>query len=386
PQVHRVKAVALDEKGEILTGDDITINTGNDPFRVRIVSPRIANNLRGKQRVEVDVKVPDGKQLGQVELYWNETRVATLFEAPFVQSVTIPDADGGVGYIRAVAKLKDEALSIEDVVMVNTPAFMEEVNVHLVELPTTVLVNGKPANDLALTAFKVLDEGKPVKVTKFEHVKNLPLSIGMAIDTSGSMQPRMSEAQKAGGTFFQRVLRQGDRGFLVAFDKMPQLVQKWSPRATDMHAGLAKLRAEDYTALYDAIVFSLYNFLGVKGQKALVVITDGRDTQSKFTFDQALEYARRAAVPIYAIGIGLRTTDLDAKMKLNRFTAETGGNAYYIERADELSRIYTDIENELRSQYVLGFYPASDVKPGKWRELTVQVTEGKAKTIRGYYP
>ena len=387
PHVRRVRAVALDEKGETLTGDDLTLNTGNEPFRVRIVSPRVANNLHGRTRVEVAVKVPDGKELGDVELYWNETRIATIFDAPFVQTITIPEANGGVGYIRAVAKLKgDDTLPAEDVVMINTPAFMEEVNVHLVELPTTVLVGGRPANDLQQSAFAVLDEGEPVKVAKFEYVKNLPLSLGMAFDTSGSMQERMFEAQKAGATFLQSVLRKGDRAFLVAFDRMPQLVQKWSPSISDMHAGLAKLRAEDATSLYDAIVFSLYNFASVKGQKALIVISDGKDTASKFSHDQAIEYARRAAVPIYGIGIGIKSTEIDTRSKFARFATETGGNTYYIERASDLARIYKEIESELRAQYVIGFYPPAGAKPGKWREVTVQVKSGKAKTIKGYFP
>ena len=154
-----------------------------------------------------------------------------------------------------------------------------------------------------------------------------------------------------------------------------------------MNAGLAKLRAEEATALYDAVVYSLYNFVGIKGQKALVLITDGKDTASKFSFEQALEYARRAAVPVYAIGIGIHATEVDVRYKLSRFCSETGGNVYFIEQASDLGRIYGDIQNELHSPYILGFYPATDVKPGsKWREVSVQVSEGRAKTIRGYYP
>jgi Ca-activated chloride channel family protein len=388
PRQHHIRAVALNDKNEPVAGDEIVANTGNEPFRVRIVSPRVAINLHGKTRVEMSVNVPDGKKLDRVELFLNETRLATLFGSPWVQTVEIPKT-AGVGYLRAVASLKDEPNQppVEDLVMVNSPQFMEEVNVHLVELPTTVIRNGRPVNDLPETAFKVLDEGKPVKVTKFEHVTNLPLSIGMAVDTSASMQPRMDEARKAGSQFFGNVMKKGDRAFLVSFDTQPQLVQRWSPKLSDVNAGLAKLRAEEATALYDAVVYSLYNFVGVKGQKALILITDGKDTASKFSFDQALEYARRSAVPIYAIGIGIHGTEVDVRYKLGKFCTETGGNVYYIENAAELGRIYGEIQNELRSQYILGFYPGDGIKPGsKWREVSVQVSDGRAKTIRGYYP
>ena len=385
PRLRRIRAVAIDAKGEVLAGDDIVINTGMDPFRVRIVSPRIGN-VKGRTRVEMSVRVPEGKSVAEVQLFLNETKMATLYDPPWVQTIDIPETQG-VGYLRAVALLKDDPAPTEDVVMINSPAQMAEIDVHLIELPVTVLVGGKPVNHLGEKDFKVLDEGKPVKISRFEHVKNLPLSIGLAIDTSGSMLPRMNEAQKAAAQFFQNVMKAGDKAFVVGFDSQPQLVQKWSRQIADMHAGLAKLRAEEYTALYDAVIFSLYNFLGVKGQKALVLLSDGKDTTSKFNFDQTLEYARRAAVPIYVIGIGIRTAEVDVRYKLGKLASETGGNTYYIERAEDLGKIYSDIQNELRSQYVISFYPPEDVKSGsKWREVTVQVSEGRPKTIRGYYP
>jgi Ca-activated chloride channel homolog len=387
PKARKIKVVALDSHGQLITCDEVTVNTGTDPFRVRIASPRVAPKLTGPTRVEVEVRVPAGKTLNNIELYWNETRIATMYDPPFVQTVHIPSEDG-IGYLRAVASLKEEGVDpSEDVVLVNAPDYIENVDVHLVELPTTVLRDGKPVQGLNETAFKVLDEGQPVKISKFEYVKDLPLSIGMAVDTSGSMEDKMGAARDAGAAFFQNVLRKGDKAFLVAFDSQPHLVQKWSGDMSEIHSGLAKLRPEESTALYDAVVYSLYNFHGVKGQKALVLVTDGRDTISKFSFDQALEYAQRAAVPIYAIGIGIGKMDIEARSKVNRLCSETGGTAYYIDGAAELKKIYDDIQNELRSQYVLGFYPATDVKTGsKWREVTVQVAEGKAKTIRGYFP
>ncbi|MFP5245703.1 MAG: VWA domain-containing protein, partial [Thermoanaerobaculia bacterium] len=353
PRSRKIRVVALDSHEQPITGDELVVNTGTDPFRVRIASPR----------------------------------VATMYDPPFLQTVTIP-ADQSVGYLRAVASLKNSDVDpVEDVVMVNTPDYMETIDVHLVELPTIVLRNGKPVQNLGESAFKVFDQGQPVKLAKFEHVKDLPLSIGMAVDTSGSMDERMATARETGAAFFRNVLRKGDKAFLVAFDAQPHMMQKWTTEVAEIQSGLARLRPEESTALYDAVVYSLYNFLGVKGQKALVLLTDGRDTASKFTFEQALEYAQRAAVPIYAIGLGIRGADIDVKSKINRLCAETGGTPYYIDNVNELSKIYADIENELRAQYVLGFYPGPEVKSGgKWREVNVQVAEGKVKTIRGYYP
>jgi len=386
PRMRRIRAVALGADDKAITGDELEVNTGTDPFGIRIVSPRFAPQLAGPARVEMDVRVPDHEKLASVELFWNETRMATLYDAPFVQTVVIP-ADEGAGYLRAVAHLEGDAPPVEDVVMVNTPAYMEELNVHLVELPTTVLVGGKPTDKLTEKSFKVLDDGKPVPISKFEYVRNLPLSVGMAIDSSGSMGNRMEEAVKAGAQFFQKVLRKGDKAFLVAFDNEPRLMQKWSAKAADVLAGLAKVRAEDKTSLYDAVVYSLYNFHGIRGQRALVVISDGKDTASKFTYDQSLEYARRSGVPIYGIGIGIRSNDADVKFKLDKLCRETGGSTYYIDQARDLQRVYDDIQSELRSQYILGFYPSPDIKPGsKWREVTVQASEGKVKTIKGYFP
>lgn len=388
PQPHRIRVVGLDQKGKIVTGDEIVTNTGTDPFRVRIVSPRVAVNLQGRVRVEVSANAPEGKEIGKVEIFHNETRLASLYTPPFVQTVTIPP-NAGVGYLRAVAYLKDDETTppVEDVVFINTPEFMEEIDVHLVELPTTVLRDGRPITDLPGSAFKVLDEGTPVKVEKFEYVRNLPLSIGLAIDASGSMRPRMFEAQKAGAEFLKNVMKAGDKAFVVAFDSQISMVQKWSPKLADLTAGLASLRAEEATALHDAIVYSLYNFHGIKGQRALVIISDGKDTASSFTYDQALEYARRSAVPIYIVGIGIKSTDIDTRYKMSKVVIETGGNIYYIEKAGDLGLIYRDIQNELRSQYLLGFYPPAGVKAGsKWREVSVVVEGAKTKTIRGYYP
>ncbi len=385
PQTHRIRATALDETGETIAGDEIVVNAGNEPFRVRIVAPRLVPKIRGRTRVEMAVRVPDGKSLEKLELFLNQSRLATLYAPPFVQTIEIPPQKG-TAYLRAVATLKDSELApVEDVVMVNTPQFMAGVNVHLVELPATVFRGGRPVNDVQESDFKVFDDGKPVTISKFEQVSNLPLSVGLAIDTSASMQPRMAEAQKAASAFFANVMRGGDKAFVVSFDIRPEMVQKWSPNAGDLSAGLAKLRSGESTAFYDAVAFALYNFSGVHGRRALIVLTDGRDTASKLSFDQTLEYARRAGVPVYGIAIGIPITAVDVRYNFGKLCNETGGTVFYIDHASDLKRIYDQIESELRSQYVLSFYPPDDAA-AKWHEVTVQVRGASAKSIRGYYP
>ena len=385
PQLHRVRAIGVGAKGEFVAGDELVVNSGGGDFRIRIVSPRVAPKLSGKTRVQMTVDVPEGKKLANVELYLNDQRVATLYGPPYVQVVDLPSR---LVYLRAVATLADsEQPPVEDAVVINAPGAMEVVNVHLVELPTTVTRDGHPVSDLQQSAFTVLDDGKPVTISKFEHVTNLPLSLGIAIDTSTSMRPRMTEAQKAAAEFLSQVMKKGDQAFLVAFDAQPHVIQSWSSNIADIASALARLRTDESTALYDAVVYSLYNFVGTKGQKALVVITDGRDTASKFSFDQAVEYARRAAVPVYTIGVGIGAADIDARYRLGKFAAETGGDAYFIDHIADLHQIYDRIQTELRSQYILGFYPADAANArSKWHPVTVQAAGGKAKTIRGYYP
>lgn len=387
PSMRKLRVVGFDRDGRLVAGDEILINTGADPFRVHIAHPRIAPKVAGHTRVEVEVEVPEGKILDRIDLYLNEDHVGTMYGKSSAQTIFVPP-NLGVGYLRAVASTKgDDPMETEDVVFINAPQFLQEVDVHLVELPTTVLRDGRPIQDLPRSAFRIFDGGSEVKIAKFEYVRDIPLYVGLTVDASGSMDDKMIRAQRAAAQFFRDILRQDDRAFVVAFANVPVVVQKWTSDREALVGGLAGLRAEDATALYDSIVYSLYNFQGVNGQKALVILSDGKDTASKFTYEQALEYARRAAVPIYSIGIGIPKLDRDTRSKLARVSRETGGRSYFIEGIEGVDAIYDQIETELRAQYLLGFYPEESVARGSdWREIQVRVDQGEARTIRGYYP
>lgn len=387
PATRSLRVVGLDRDERLVAGDEIFINTGADPFRVHIAHPRIAPNIVGQTRVEVDLELPEGKTLDRIDLYLNEDLIGSMYERPYAQTIYVP-SNQEVGYLRAVAVTRgDDPLEAEDVVFINTPQFIQEVDVHLVELPTTVLRKGRPVQDLPREAFEIFDGDQRVEIARFEHVRDLPLNVGLAIDSSGSMSDKLVRAQRAAAQFFRDLLQSEDKAFVVSFSDVPVVVQKWTDEREALVRGLAGLRAEGATAMYDSIVYSLYNFQGVKGQKALVILSDGKDTSSKFTYEQALEYARRSAVPIYSIGIGIPTLERDTRGKLAGVSRETGGRSYFIEDIAGLEAIYDEIEMELRAQYLLGFYPPESVARGSdWREITVRVTDGEARTIRGYYP
>ncbi|MBW3565372.1 MAG: VWA domain-containing protein [Acidobacteria bacterium] len=387
PTMRKVRVTARDDSGRIIAGDEIVLNAGMVPFRVHIVSPRISEGVTGEVRAEVEVDVPQGKRLDRVELYLNDRHIASGFEPTFVQKVDLGPVPK-IGYLRAKAVLADDfGTAAEDVVFLNAPHLIEQVDVRLVQLPVTVVRSGRLVRDLTVDDFSLREEGSPRSIEKFEYVRDLPLSIGLAVDISGSMTTRMNDVLRVAASFLDRVLERGDKAFVVAFNDRVEVTQPWTENLAGLNAGLSTLKAEDMTALYDALVASLYNFQGLEGQKALILLTDGADTASYFSLEQTLEFARRIRVPVYVIAVGFDPRDHKVRSVVKRISRETGGDSWFIKEVGDLSDIYDKIEEELRSQYVLGFYPSEEaINDGGFRRVEVKASEGKARTVAGYYP
>ena len=161
-----------------------------------------------------------------------------------------------------------------------------------------------------------------------------------------------------------------------------------SPTTRRCWLPVAGLTAEGNTAFYDSLIFTLHYFGGLKGKRALIILTDGIDEGSRYGFQDALEYARRSGVAIYTIGIDIGTKEADARMKMERLASETGGRHFFIEQAGDLKRVYAEVEADLRTQYLLTYQSASEGKGKKYRTVEVEVKRPglKAKTLKGYYP
>jgi Ca-activated chloride channel family protein len=386
PRKHTIRVVAFGTAGRAIGEDEYIVNEGREIFRVRIMSPEKGARVSGPTRVVAAVAVPEGKALQKLEIYSNERRIATLYQAPFEQTVTISEGKS-LGYVRIVGMLEDGTVA-EDLRYVNAPAYISEVSVDAVELYTTVTDKGRPVPGLQASNFKVFEDGALQKVESFEFVKNLPLTLGVIIDTSASMLESLPEAQQAALSFLDFSIGPKDRAFTVSFDNEPYLLTKLTNRKDRLFRSLAGLRAEGSTALYDAIIYGLYQFTGVKGKKALVLLSDGKDTASKFDYETLVEYVRKAGISIYGIGLKISGADLEVKYKLNKLAQATGGQTFYVDSAKNLEAVYRQINEDLRSQYMLTYYSTNTSAKDKWRKVEIKVEPAslQARTITGYYP
>lgn len=387
PRAHSVTATALDLDKHILARDEILLNTGPHRFAVRLIEPEQGRSYRRSVRAAAEVEVPEAETLDRVEFYLNDTLVASLYQPPFVQPILIPPAES-LAYVRTVAYLKNGSAA-EDLVFVNSPDLLHEVDVNMVELYTSVLDSkGRPAEGLTAEDFTVLEDGDEQTIHRFELVRDLPVHAGILLDTSTSMLDVLDEAEEAAMHFFQIVLTPRDRACLIIFNDDPQLAVRFTNSVEVLAGGLAGLSAEGETALYDSLIFALYYFSGIRGKRALILLSDGQDVSSNYSFEDVMEFARHTGVAIYTVGLDLASKDVDARNKLVRFAQETGGQSFFIESASELKSVYTRIQRELRTQYLITYQSSHSRESDRFREIKLRVGKRglKAKTMRGYYP
>jgi Ca-activated chloride channel homolog len=387
PRTRMLRATAFDRDGNEVASDEALLNASPHRFSVRLIEPRRGKRYERSLRAEAEVEVPEDAALERVEIFLNETLVATLYQAPFTQPIVLPPAEE-VAYVRAVAYQTD-GNSTEDLVFVNAPENLEELEIQFVELFTTVLDRqSRPVAELPREAFRVVEDGVPQTLVRFEQVENLPIHVAVLLDVSASMEASLPEARAAALRFFDDAVTPRDRAALIPFNDRPMLAVRMTNRSESLAAGLAGLKAERGTALYDSVVFSLFYFNGIKGQRALLVLSDGKDESSRFRFDQTLDFARRAGVAIYTIGLDISRGDFETRKVLKTLADETGGRSFFVKRADELGPIYEAIQKELRSRYLLAYQSTNTERGVRFRTVDVTVDRSglEAKTLRGYYP
>ncbi len=393
PRRRNLTVVAYDAGAAELGRDSVVLNGGGAGLEVKIVRP---SNRRGVGWVEVeaDITIPVESRLDRALFFWNNKSVATVYRAPFRQRIFIPE-DKPVGYVRVVALLDDGSLA-EDVAFMNGPAHGERLEVNLVELYVVVTdQGGRPVRGLGQDEFSIREDGVPQDIAAFSDASDLPLTLGMAIDSSASMFVKLPSVQNAASSFLRSTFSEQDRAFVVDFDSEPRLARSTTGNLDRILTSIGGLEANGRTALWESIVFSLVQLQGVRGRKALVVFSDGADEDDQFPFRSSFSVAKKMGVPIYLIlmrkqpkketGLSLLTRSFTSRV--NRLVEATGGRVFYAKEFRDLGEVYDEIERELRSQYLLAYYPREPSRGESWRTVDVDVDRRglKPRTLSGYW-
>ena len=385
PRMHTLRAEAQDAEGNVVAEDELALNAGEHRFTLRLVEPRAGGRYGESLTARAEVELPKDRSLERVEFFLDETKVATLYQKPFVQPLRLPGKDAAA-YVRAVAYLAD-GNTTEDVVFINAADTIERMDIQFVELYAAALDGeGRLIEGLGKTDFKVLEDGVEQEVVRFDRVENLPFHAAILLDNSASMGGALEQARFAALRFFQQAITPRDRAAVITFNRFPNLAVKFTNDPTLLGGGLQGLSAEGQTALFDSLMFTLYYFSGITGQRAILLLSDGKDEVSRFDFEDTLEYARRAGVTIYSIGLAI--DDGTAKGNLIRLANETGGRSYFISDEDDISAVYDLVQQDMRSQYLLAYQSSNTGRTDDFRQVEVKVSRPHTtvRTLSGYYP
>jgi VWFA-related protein len=386
PRLHRLNAIALDAEGRELARDEALVNAGPHRFAVRLA---LAPGAAGGVEARAVVDVPEGERVDRLELELNDRLMAVLRQPPWIAVLPAPPA-GSPAWVRATAYLP-EGGSAEAVKVTGAgsgAAGFAETDVDFVELFATVVDRrGRPVEDLAAGEVSVREDGRPQQIRRFERVADVPVHVGLVLDTSISMAEELDTIEREALRFFRQVLTPRDRAAVIPFADEPRLAARFTGDLEKLAGGLAELEAEGGTALHDALAFALHYFSGLGGKRALVLLSDGEDSGSKIPFEDVLDFARRSGVAIYSIGLGVSERTPQPGSVLDRLARETGGLSFRADRTARLGRIYDEIEAELRQQYLIGYQ--SDAAGGDaFRRVELEVSRPgvEARAAPGYYP
>jgi Ca-activated chloride channel family protein len=254
--------------------------------------------------------------------------------------------------------------------------------------------HGKFVRNLNQGDFTILDDHKPPQaIVNFRRETDLPIELGLLVDTSGSVRGRFDFEQEAAVSFLQRTLRPNfDRAFVMGFSSHSQVSQDFTDNVKLLETGVRSLHNGGGTALYDAVYHACRDKL-IKDKsdhpvrRAIVVVSDGEDNQSEYSRSQAIEMAQRAEVIIYAISTDDSGLILRGDKALQQLADATGGRAFFPYKMKDIKNSFAAIEDELRSQYVVSYRPADFDADGRYRSIEISALKKdlQVRARRGYY-
>jgi Ca-activated chloride channel homolog len=267
---------------------------------------------------------------------------------------------------------------------------VDEVNLFF----TVTDKHGRFVRDLQRDQFEVLDNTKPpLKVLGFEAQTDLPLRVGLLIDASNSIRERFHFEQQAAIEFLNQIIRpKSDKAFVLAFDEVPDLQQDFTNDLEKLTRGVRNIRPGGGTAMWDAVFYACRDKL-MKEQsegpvrRAIILVSDGDDNQSRALRQEAIDMAQRAGVIIYTISTNLSNIKDSGDKNLKVLADATGGQPFFPFKLEDVSNAFTEIQGELRSQYFIAYKPDGFLANGQYRSIQIAAKNKKlrVRAKKGYF-
>ena len=270
------------------------------------------------------------------------------------------------------------------------------IGVNEVNLIFTVTdKHGHYIPNLKLNDFALLDDQRaPEKINDFRQQINLPLRVGIVIDASTSIRTRFQFEQQSAVEFLLQILKaRSDRAFVMGFDVTPNVTADWTNNIDSLETGINRLRPGGGTAMFDAVYTACRDKLldASRGQepvrRAMILISDGDDNQSRVHLDEAIKMCQRSETIIYGISTNWTPSRGRGDQVMTQLTAETGGQVFFPPSVEEMSSSFKNIEEELRSQYALTYTPADFKANGQFRPIYLYCNDRRyiARSRKGYF-
>lgn len=262
----------------------------------------------------------------------------------------------------------------------------EEMQVRTIPIFVSVVDrNGNTRDDIDRSQFRIIDNEAEGTIVEFGKAFDQPISIALLLDASNSMTHSMQHASKAAAEFVEMALKEGDRCSVTAIQDVPRRRQALTSERNDVANAVKNLATSGSTALYDGVISAIRELREEKNRRAIVILTDGGDTASNYSYADVTKIAREAGIPIYFIAYqgGNEPQDLD---RLRYLASETGGFVATATQQNLMAR-YQAIEKDLRAQFAIKYQVADFGKSNEYRRVRVVMDSPKltARTIKGYF-
>ena len=275
----------------------------------------------------------------------------------------------------------------------NSPAQFSSQVTRVNMLFTVTDKHGRFVTDLDRDDFEIFENKKEQRITEFTSETDLPLRLAILVDTSNSIRDRFRFQQEAAVNFVNGVMRDEDKAIVVSFDSSSELVADLTSDTAKLESAIRDLRPGGGTSLFDAIFFACRDKLMqdqplYKFRRAMIILSDGDDNNSRTSRDQALEMAQKADVMIYTISTNISRQPTEGDKIMRYFAQQTGGIAFFPFQASDLNQSFENVANELRHQYNLFYRPEPLKNDGVFHNVEIKVRGRKDLVVRarkGYY-